>query len=60
VATREYVLQRLAAERRQAAQCFEHGRVAELDAQMAALSAGTARNPAKETTAARRPARSKG
>ena len=59
MASREYVLQRLAAERRQAAQCFEYGRVAELDAQMAALSAGTAQNPARETASARRTPRRK-
>jgi hypothetical protein len=59
MATREYVLQRLAAERRQAEQCFEWQRVAEIDAQVTRLSAGAAVSPAKETTAARRPARSK-
>jgi hypothetical protein len=50
MATRAYVLARLAAERRQAAQCFEHERAAELDAQMACLSAGTPASPATETT----------
>lgn len=59
MATREYVLQRLAAERRQAEQCFEHARVAELDAQIARLSTGTAANPATETTTGRRAARKK-
>lgn len=50
VATREYVLSRLAAERRQAEQCFAYERVAEIDGQMAALSAGQPGNPAAETT----------
>lgn len=38
----------------------ETARAAELRAQIAALSQGSAANPATETTAARRPARSKG
>lgn len=53
---RTLVLSRLAAERRQAEGCRETGRVAEIDAQIARLSAGTTENPARETTG-RRPAR---
>lgn len=52
---RSHVLDRLAAERRQAAGCFEWGRVAELDQQIAVLSRGNATSPAHETTG-RRPA----
>lgn len=50
MATRGYVLDRLHAERRAAANAFEYARVAELDAQIAQLSAGQTSNPAKETT----------
>jgi hypothetical protein len=39
------------AERRQAVGCFEHDRVAELDRQIAQISAaGSDHNPARETT----------
>lgn len=44
------LIQRLEAERRQADWCHESGRVAELDAQIARLSAGSPVNPAAETT----------
>jgi hypothetical protein len=52
MATRQYVLDRLNAERRAAVNAYEHARVAELDAQIAQLSAGQPSNPATETTAA--------
>lgn len=55
MATRQYVLERLKAERRAAADAFEYGRVAELDAQIERLSSESQPvNPAQETTAALR------
>lgn len=53
------IIGRLEAELRQAEGCYEHARAAELRTQIKQLSAGTAVPPARETTAAKRPARSK-
>jgi hypothetical protein len=47
---RSHILDRLEAERRQALGCFEFTRAEELAAQIRELSAGTAQNPATETT----------
>jgi hypothetical protein len=56
---RAVIIGRLEAEARQAEGCFEYDRAAELRAQAARMSQGSAASPAQETTAARRPARSK-
>lgn len=56
---RAQYLGRLEAEARQAEWCGETDRAAELRAQIRRASAGTAVSPARETTAARRPARSR-
>lgn len=47
---RAHVLGRLQAERRAALGCYEYGRVAEIDAQIRRLSAGSAAIPSRETT----------
>lgn len=52
---RPLVLAQLAAEREHALGAYETGRAAEIEAQMIRLSAGSAGNPSRETTA-RRPA----
>lgn len=56
---RAVIIGRLEAEARQAEGCFEYERAAELRARAARMSAGSAQPPARETTAARRPARSR-
>lgn len=60
MATRQYVLERLAAERRAAADCQQWEYVAELDDRMERLTAASSpANPSRETTSARNPRRSK-
>ena len=55
---RARILSLLETERMHAASAFEHRRVAEIDAQIARLSAGTPQSPATETTS-RTPAASR-
>lgn len=59
MATREHVLAGLQSELRHAEANGASAYAARLRAQIARLSAGSPDNPARETTAARRPARSK-
>jgi hypothetical protein len=59
LADRAFVLGRLQRELQAARDVHEDGYAAELERRIAALSQGSPGNPATETTAARRPARSK-
>jgi len=59
VADRAFVIGRLQQELRAAEDVHADEYAAQLRAQIARLSAGTPDNPARETTAARRPARSR-
>jgi len=59
VATRADVLARLKAELRHARDVGEDKYIRQLEAEIARYSAGSSSNPAKETTSAKRPVRSR-